>query len=78
MLRRLKPERLILTTACPKELLRKHAASDLLVSLDLCAESRCPTMDFSWRCPVEGPSGSDFLAVDSFQLRYSSLLLTHH
>jgi len=37
-----------LYTACPQELLRKHAASHLLFSVDLCAERRCPAMDSSW------------------------------
>jgi hypothetical protein len=44
----------------PTELLRKHAASHLLVSVDFCAESRCPAMGSSWRCPVEGRSGFGF------------------
>src|ERR1019366_3635185 len=44
----------------PKELLRKHAASHLLVSVDLCAENRCPVMDSFWKCPVEGRFGSAF------------------
>jgi hypothetical protein len=43
-----------------RRLLRKHVASDLLVSLDLHAEGCCPAMDSSWKCPVEGCSGSDF------------------
>src|ERR1700730_16498193 len=44
----------------PRELLRKHAASHLLVFPDLCAENRCPAMGSSWKYPVEGCSGSDF------------------
>ena len=83
-----KPGRLILNTACRQErLFRKRAASHPLVSVDLCAESRCPAMDSSSKYPA-GCSGSDVpvdlagpaaisAAVDCFQLRYSFRSFSH-
>jgi len=52
--RRLKPGRLSLRCLSLKEFLRKHAASHLLVSLDLGAEGHCPAVDSSLRCPADG------------------------